>query len=148
VRRLTVFVDGRAFGQGHEGGEQAVHPHTFNLIFWRAAGEAGFSNRLEVCVRQLLRDMDDGKLAYVASNVHGMPCPLLGRYALEQDPGRRLLIKAQIEVSIESALTRDEASGIAFDLPYVDKAEFAAIMTILSPERRELITSMFLAANV
>ena len=52
--------------------------------------------------------------------------PMLARYAVADRDGRGEL-SPRILTRLESSIARDRTDGVAFELPYVDKAEFEVI---------------------
>lgn len=115
--------------------------NTFDLLFWREVSDVEHSSLARKVATECLAALDAGNLNYVSSLEHGRIYPLLARYALA--PLRlRAELASEIEKKILLAIERDDEGGIAFDLPYVDKAEFAGILKIVAPSRQTLISKM------
>lgn len=106
-----------------------------NLLFWTIATGADEVPGLRKCVGSLLEDLDESRLDYITESVHGRVYPMLARYALARSESERAPLAAGIGVAIKESLSLDETRGFAFDDPFVDKAEFVAIMERLDPAK-------------
>jgi len=109
--------------------------NTCNLAYWHHATGLPIPERLRGTVERALETVSGHAREYVTDTVHGTIYPLLARYALGEEDRTRLA--AEIEEAISAAIDWDRSAGIAFDLPYVDKAEFGTIRHVLrfGPDR-------------
>jgi hypothetical protein len=103
--------------------------NTCNLAYWHYATAMPIPARLRAAVERGLESLAEYANEYVADTVHGNMYPMLARYAINEEDRDELA--AEIEDSISSAIDWDRSAGIAFDLPYVDKAEFGTIRQVL-----------------
>ncbi len=101
-----------------------------NLAYWHYAAGIRIPSRLRAITERALQVLETHANSYATDTVHGTIYPLLARYALGGEPERADLAPA-IENAIFEALEYDRNAGIAFDLPYVDKAEFVTIRHVL-----------------
>jgi hypothetical protein len=109
--------------------------NTCNLAYWHYATGLQIPDRVRETVELALKSLSQHAGEYATDSVHGTIYPLLARYALGEEDRKELA--AEIEEAISAAIDWDSRASIAFDLPYVDKAEFATIRHVLrfGPDR-------------
>lgn len=109
--------------------------NTCNLAYWHHACGTRIPERLRSATERALESLSGHASQYATDTVHGTIYPLLARYALGEEEREELA--AEIEEAISAAIDWDRSAGIAFDLPYVDKAEFGTIRHVLrfGPDR-------------
>lgn len=109
--------------------------NTCNLAYWHYAAGMLIPERLQGTAERALESLSGHASEYATDTVHGTIYPLLARFALDID--NREGLAAEIEEAISAAIDWDRSAGIAFDLPYVDKAEFGTIRHVLrfGPDR-------------
>lgn len=109
--------------------------NTCNLAYWHYVTGLRIPERLRETVERALHYLSGHAGEYATDTVHGTIYPLLARYALGDEDREGLAV--EIEEAISAAIDWDRSAGIAFDLPYVDKAEFGTIRHVLrfGPDR-------------
>lgn len=109
--------------------------NTCNLAYWHFVCGTRIPEHLRSATERALESLSGHASQYATDTVHGTIYPLLARYALGEEEREELA--AEIEEAISAAIDWDRSAGIAFDLPYVDKAEFGTIRQVLrfGPDR-------------
>lgn len=107
-----------------------------NLAYWHCAANAQLPDNLRAVTEEALRSIEGHAKDYATDTVHGTIYPLLARYALGEGQERERLGE-EILHAIDEAVAYDRSAGIAFDLPYVDKAEFQTVREVIlfGPDR-------------